>query len=248
MSDLPPMVIITGTNGGLGSAMVARFRAEGVAVLGIDKHPDRHGLDHFVRFDIGLLAVQDSQSRLLAAAMEPHLSRHRLVGLINNAAVQLLGSLDELTLADFTESIGVNLTGPLMLTKLVSARLAAQRGTVLNIGSIHARLTKPRFVSYATSKAALLGLTQALSVDQGTRLRVVALLPAAVETEMLLAGFAQDPASLERLREFHPSGAIGTVEEVARLCHHLVRESYPFLHGAVIDMTGGIVHRLHDPV
>jgi NAD(P)-dependent dehydrogenase (short-subunit alcohol dehydrogenase family) len=59
-------------------------------------------------------------------------------------------------LADFQQSIDVNVTAPLLLIQMFQESLATANGSVVNIGSIHSSLTKPTFVSYATSKAALL--------------------------------------------------------------------------------------------
>jgi NAD(P)-dependent dehydrogenase (short-subunit alcohol dehydrogenase family) len=58
-------------------------------------------------------------------------------------------------------------------------------GSVINISSIHARLTKKDFVAYDNSKAAISGMTRAMAVDLGPRVRVNSIEPAAIETDML---------------------------------------------------------------
>jgi NAD(P)-dependent dehydrogenase (short-subunit alcohol dehydrogenase family) len=240
-------VVVTGVAGGLGSALAAAFADRGVQVVGIDRVAPQDGGGPAVRFDLGRLVRDEAAAGQLGALLAPHLDGRRLVGLVNNAAVQHLGGLDELTAAEVADSLAVNVAAPLLLTKLLAPRLEVAGGTVLNVGSVHARLTKPRFVAYATSKAALVGLTQSLAVDQGGRLRVLALLPAAVDTDMLRAGFADDPGGMARLAAHHPSGTVATPEEVARVAAGLVCDPSPALHGACIDLGGGIAHRLHDP-
>jgi NAD(P)-dependent dehydrogenase (short-subunit alcohol dehydrogenase family) len=121
------------------------------------------------------------------------------------------------------------------------------KGCVINISSIHARLTKPNFVAYATSKAALSGMTRAMAVDLGGRVRVNAIEPAAISTDMLKAGFKDHPEQYAALEQCHPLGRIGTPEEVAALALSIVDGELRFLHGACVGMDGGISARLHDP-
>src|SRR3546814_10911451 len=74
------------------------------------------------------------------------------MALVNNAAVQRLAKTSAVTMADWDESITVNLTAPMRLSQALLPELAANDGIILNIGSVHARATKKEFVSYATSK------------------------------------------------------------------------------------------------
>ncbi len=73
------------------------------------------------------------------------------------------------------------------------------------------------FISYATSKAALGGLTQSLAVDCGEDIRVNMIEPAAIATPMLLEGFVDNPEAREGLEEYHPVGRLGLPVEVAEL-------------------------------
>lgn len=117
---------------------------------------------------------------------------------------------------------------------------------MINISSIYARLTKANFVAYASSKAALSGMTRAMAVDLGGRVRVNAIEPAAIVTDMLKAGFAGAPERFAQLQDCHPQGRIGSPEEVAALAAAIASGELRFLHGACIAMEGGS-GRLHDP-
>ena len=134
-----------------------------------------------------------------------------------------------------------------MMVQTFLSRLEEARGAVVNIGSIHATQTKPRFVAYSTSKAAIAGLTRALAVDLGGRLRVNAIHPAAIRTPMLEAGFAGQSEDRRLLDTFHPAGRIGEPEEVARLAVFLASESSGFLTGSCFGLDGALSARLHDP-
>ena len=133
------------------------------------------------------------------------------------------------------------------MTKLLLPELEATKGSIINISSIHATLTKSNFVAYATSKAALSGLTRSMAVDLGSRVRVNAIEPAAIETQMLIAGFNDNPAQLEKLKHCHPAGKIGQVDELAKLAIAIASDGMSFLHGTCVPFDGGIRSRLFDP-
>jgi NAD(P)-dependent dehydrogenase (short-subunit alcohol dehydrogenase family) len=141
----------------------------------------------------------------------------------------------------------VNLISPFLLTQGFLSELENASGSVVNIASIHAQLTKPRFSAYSTSKSALVGLTRALAIELGGRVRVNAIAPAAISTPMLEAGFADDYESLKKLATCHPSGMIGTPEDVARAALYFAETKSMFLNGAILGIDGGIGSRLHDP-
>jgi NAD(P)-dependent dehydrogenase (short-subunit alcohol dehydrogenase family) len=91
-------------------------------------------------------------------------------------------------------------------------------------------------------------MTRAMAVDLGSRIRVNAIEPAAIETDMLKAGFTEQPEKFAELQACHPQGRIGKPEEVAALALSVASGELRFLHGACIGMDGGISGRLHDPI
>ncbi len=232
-------VLITGVLGGIGSALARAFRANKYYVYGLDvREKSETHCDRFIRFDINQF-VTDVDYRIRFTQLFDELIP-RLDVLINNAAVQMLDHLEDIKLEDWQESLNVNLTGPMLLSKLFLDRLEESQGCIINIGSIHHQLTKPRFVTYATTKSALIGLTRALAVDLEGRVRVNAISPAAIETEMLRAGFEDDPDAIEKLRRIHPVQRIGYPDDVAKLALFLASENTGFIHGANLQLDGGI--------
>src|SRR3546814_2586377 len=99
---------------------------------------------------------------------------------------------------------------------------------------------KPAFVAYATSKAALSGMTRAMAVELGSRIRVNAIEPAAIDTPMLRAGFEGSSEGYERLRNFHPAKVIGNAYDLGSLARAIIEVPSVFLNGAVIGFDGGI--------
>ena len=137
---------------------------------------------------------------------------------------------------------------PFFLSQAFLSDLERNEGAIVNISSIHEKLTKPEFIAYATSKAALSGLTRTMAVDLGARIRVNAICPAAISTPMLKAGFEGRPDAFSELENAHPSGRIGAPEEVAKVAHWLVVDAPNFLTGSCLGLDGGISGRLHDPI
>jgi gluconate 5-dehydrogenase len=238
-------VLITGVSGGIGKILSRMFREHNYYVYGVDLREDYQlPCDRFIQFDIDRY-VREADYRVRFTALFAELMP-RLDVLINNAAVQKLDTLEQIKLDDWQETLNVNLTGPMLLSKLFLKRLEESRGAIINIGSIHHEQTKARFVSYATSKSALVGLTRALAVDLGGRVRVNCISPAAIETPMLRAGFNNSDKALDELRAIHPVGRIGQPEDVAKLALFLAEDENGFINGANISLDGGIASVLKD--
>jgi NAD(P)-dependent dehydrogenase (short-subunit alcohol dehydrogenase family) len=241
-------VIVTGSNGGIGTAICNHLKQKNYSIIGVDKYSDCNNLDEFVNFDVGTLADCKKHRQQFFMQVSNCIKGTELVGLVNNAAIQILGSLEEVNVEDFSMSLNTNVIAPFVMTKLFLKQLESNNGSVVNIGSIHAKLTKPGFISYATSKTALLGLTQSIAVDCGSRIRVNAIQPAATATEMLLAGFEGKPDALSVLKKYHPTNSIANPIEIAKAVEFLISDSVPFANGTILDINGGIGSRLHDPV
>ena len=133
------------------------------------------------------------------------------------------------------------------MTQRLLPMLRAARGSVVNIVSIHARLTKAGFSLYAATKGGLEALTRALALELAPEVRVNAVAPAATDTPMLRAGFGKDVRGLRRLGEYHPLGRIATPQEVAQAALWLASDKASFVTGAVLDVDGGMGALLHDP-
>ena len=244
-----PSVLITGALGGIGRALCEEFHAHGFAVIALDRREGEVPCQHFVCADIALLATDASKREAFAGEIRSVLEKEnsQLKGLVNNAAVQILGGVDQLTIEAWQETLATNLLAPFFLVQALLPELEKARAAVVNISSIHEKLTKAGFVAYATSKTALSGLTRAMAVDLGARVKVNAICPAAIKTPMLAAGFEGRPEDFDALHQAHPGGRIGLPEEVAHLARYLIAEAPDFLNGSCLGLDGGIGGRLHDP-
>lgn len=244
-------VLITGSSGGLGAALVKAFQDDGWLTIGVDKDRAKGGVGKkgvFIDCDLASLVRDQHAREKLQNQVNKSAVDAPLTVIVNNAAVQLLRSVSALSAEDFAYTLDVNVAAPFALAKLFFPALEANNGCIINIGSVHAQATKPQFAAYATSKAALHGLTRALAVDLGARVRVNALAPAAIATDMLKAGFEGKPEALAALEKIHPSGRIASASEIARLALFLASKEADFINGATLYADGGVLSRLHDPL
>ena len=249
MSTQAKTVLITGANGGIGQSLVRAFAGSGYRVIGTDRDDAVRGLpcDEFIVVDVRQTVEDAEYAERSFRALRELCGNSGLDALINNAAVQILASVEDLTVSDWFATLNTNLVGPFFWVQALMPLLRKSQGSVVNISSIHAHQSKARFVAYATSKAALSAMTRNMAIEMGSDVRINAIEPAAVKTEMLLDGFRGQQERLDELNKIHPIGRIAEPDEVARIAVFLCSDSASFLQGSVISATGGIHGRLTDP-
>lgn len=247
-------VLLTGAAGGIGHALVGALQASGWRVIATDqRHPvaneERHQeAEAWIVQDLARLSMDELALKAFAAqVLQATSPQAPLQAIVHNAAVQYLGGFESLSQQDWSHTLAINLMAPVAISRALLPQLQRQHGSIVHIGSIHSQLTKPGFTAYATSKAALAGLTRAMAVELGGSVRVNAIEPAAIATPMLEAGFAETPDLKDQLEAFHPTGAIGSPADVARAVLFLLDPANSFLNGCVLPLGGGIHSRLHDP-
>ena len=242
--------LVTGASGSIGQAICKEFNDLGYQVLGLDL-PSVSKLKYCkasILADLEIMCRDVIYRRNVFDQIRKLLDSSYLNVLVNNAAVQIVKPSEALTSEDWHTTLDVNLLAPFLLTQFFLEDLTKTAGSVINIASIHAMLTKPKFVAYATSKAAVVGLTRSLSVELGHRVRVNAIAPAAICTPMLSQSFSEQEEAFRQLSQMHPIGRIGTPEEVAKAALFLASDQANFITGTTLELDGGISHRLHDPV
>ncbi len=242
------VVLITGVLGGIGLATAATFRADGWHVVGVDVAEPPAGTspetDRLLQSDI---ADPEAVTALIEGIAA---EEGRLDALINNAAVQICKPFEETTLEDWDRLMSVNLRAPFWCIRQALELLrSGPGGSVVNVSSVHAVATSQEIAAYASSKGALAALTRALAVElAGEGIRINAVLPGAVDTPMLRAGFARghlEGANLEdQLREFydrHRIGRIARPEEIAQAILFLAdNRRAAFITGESLVVDGGV--------
>ena len=243
-------VIITGISGAIGLSLASNFQKKGYSVIGIDIEKPKiiKYINNFILFNLTNIIDNDIESKILKTKIIKIIGNNILEIIINNAAIQIIKSIDKITTHDFLSTLKVNTLAPFFLVQMFQKNLNLSNGSVINISSIHSKLTKSNFIVYSTSKAALTGLTKAMSIELGSKIRINAVEPAAIDTKMLKDGFFNNKKGFQLLKKLHPTGKIGIPEDIATLCLFLASKEARFINGSIISLDGGISNCLKDPV
>jgi len=240
-------ILVTGSNGAIGQEICKHYADNGWWVIGSDISKGSRGSTNiYISIDLNRLCIDEAYRNLTIGHIVNE-CEGGLDVLINNAAVQIISSVKELSFSNWQKTINVNLNSVFLLIKGLLQKLEKKKGCVINVASIHATLTKSNFSAYSTSKAGLVGLTKSLAVELGTNVRINAICPAAIATPMLFEGFVNTTNGLEKLIECHPTSSIGNVKDVLYAVLFLADSNNAFLNGTILQLDGGISSKLHDP-
>jgi 3(or 17)beta-hydroxysteroid dehydrogenase len=235
------VVIVTGAASGIGKQDAMLLAGEGARVVITDLNEDggrslAREIDNdtmFVRHDI---SSEDNWKAVMAATLDRF---GRLDGLVNNAGVLVMGSIEDATLEQWQRVHRVNADGYFLGCKYgVAAMKASGGGSIVNMSSVAAE-GLPFAVSYSGSKASVAALTHSVAVhckSSGYRIRCNSIHPDGVLTPMTLpllghpnparVGYGTDPTS----RFCDP-------RDVANLVLFLISDESRFISGAQIRIT-----------
>ena len=245
------IVLITGAGGGIGRATVDLFASKGWHVIGVDRNPYGEGFPTDGAFIQADVSHPESLERLFAQVKGNTQTLHALV---NNAAVQVAKPLVETTIEEWDEVLASNLRSAFIFAKLAYPLFkAASEGAIVNVSSVHAVQTSANIAAYAASKGGLLALTRAMAIEFAPdNIRVNTVLPGAVDTPMLRAGFNRGhlgtgdiQSRLDNLARKTVNGRIGQPAEIASAIYFLADNSQSsFMTGQAMIVDGGATARL----
>lgn len=176
--------LVTGAAGGVGRATIELLAGEGAAVVGLDLNP---GED--------VLACDVSDETSVRAAVTT--AAQRLGGLdvvVNVAGVDQFRRFEDLDLAVWQRHLGVNLTGPMLVSHAALPYLRESRGNIVTISSIAGLRAQPYQAAYCASKAGVIQLMKSLALELAADgIRVNTICPGGVETELPTRAAAEHP-------------------------------------------------------
>lgn len=239
------VVFVTGAGGGMGTAISARFAAEGAQVVVADVN--EAGANDTVAQITGnggqaIPSVFDlTDAEACQAAVGEVSSRFgRIDVLVNNAGINRRGPLLELSEDDWRATFAVNLDSMFHMCRAVLPMMIDQGGgAIVNTASQWGLHPAPGHIAYNTSKAAVAMFTQCLARDYASSgVRVNGIAPGEVRTPMLESNLARTGRSLDDLNALVPFGRIGEPEEIAALVAFLASDEAAYLCGTVVEITG----------
>ena len=248
MSFSGQVALVTGAANGIGRATAQAFASEGLKVVvsdvdvtggeqTVDLIRQAGGEALFVRCDVSRDAEVQA---LMTSVIEAY---GRLDYAFNNAGIEIeKGRLNEGSEAEFDAIMGVNVKGVWLCMKYQLPLLMAQGGgAIVNTASVAGLGAAPKMSIYSASKHAVIGLTKSAAIEFAKKkVRVNAVCPAVIDTDMFRRAYEADPKKGEFAAAMHPVGRIGKVEEVAAAVLYLCSDDAAFTTGQALAIDGGV--------
>ena len=240
--------LITGGSGGIGSATVRRFAAEGASVVcaDLDTARGRQLVDElelrgaratFVRCDV---SVPDE----VTAAVQTCVDRYgRIDVLFNNAASTTGGYVADLEIEGFEHSLKVMLHAALYGMKAAIPHMIRQGGgSIISTASVYGLVGGVANAPYCTAKAGLINLSRTAAVEYGRKkIRVNTICPGVVDTPMMETVLSLGLKTREELANQHALGRVVAPEEVADLALFLASDESSAITGQAIVIDAGLL-------
>jgi NAD(P)-dependent dehydrogenase (short-subunit alcohol dehydrogenase family) len=240
--------LITGALGDQGRAACERFCEEGATVVATDvvergaaEFTDKlvsagHRFE-FHRADISLSADVNSLARTVKET-------HRHIDVVyNNAGVMVVSPITEITDEEWDRAVGVNLTGPFLVTRAFVPLMKGRTGcSIVNVSSMGGFRVYPTQVPYGATKAGLLQMTKSTAVELAPDIRVNAICPGVIDTQMARGYADASPdraAVIAALEAGIPLGRMGSPDEVVNIGVWLASDQAAYVTGAIIVADGG---------
>jgi len=243
------VMIVSGGASGLGLAAAEKFAKNGYNIVLIDINEEKGkkaeekikgmGVDAiFCKCDIS------NNEEVQKAAKVTKEKFGRADVLINNAGLEVRGSILQCDEDDWDRLYDINLKGIYYMSKaFVPVMLEQGKGAVVNTGSILGYRTVGERAAYSSSKGAIDTLTRSMAFDlAANNIRVNCVVPGAIDTPLLRGSIndSPDPAETEKfLGSKSVFGRMGTSEEVANVMYFLASDEASFVTGAAYFVDGG---------
>ena len=237
-------IFVTGGAKGIGEAIVRDCLAEGAKVSFVDidvKNGEKLAaeLGSSVKF---VKASVASFAELSKAFSEVTAVFGEVTGVVNNAGVNSHADPVTMTDQEWEDFFAIDMKPVWLTAKLaLPAMRKAGKGSIVNIGSIHGKLTYPGFFPYGAAKSAVLGLTRNLALDEGKHeIRVNTVSPGYILTDLTKGWLSAEDGRTERANSIQPLGRMGQPVEVAKVVTFLLSDKATYISGSDWAVDGGL--------
>jgi NAD(P)-dependent dehydrogenase (short-subunit alcohol dehydrogenase family) len=240
------IVLVTGGTSGIGKTTAIAFADAGARVV-LTGRREKEGLEVVAEIKktggtAAYIRTDVAKEADVVKAVDFVLSTHgHLDVAFNNAGVEIVGPLDQVTEEQYRRTFDINVWGVLNAMKHeVAAMLKSGGGSIVNVSSIAGHIGLAQASIYVATKHAVEGLTKAIAVEfakQGIRVNAVA--PGAIDTEMVDRFAGKEGDVRNWLISQHPVGRLGSAEEIAAAVLYLTSDAAKFTTGTILAVDGG---------
>jgi NAD(P)-dependent dehydrogenase (short-subunit alcohol dehydrogenase family) len=234
--------LVTGSSRGIGLAVARAMAAAGAKVVLNSRDPGaaRAAAEQVGNGAVGLAADLGSPAGaagLVEGALE---ALGSIDILVNNAGIAMAAESIELSAADWQRTIDVDLSAVFYCAQ-AAGRHMLQRGSgaIVNISSVQAFTPLARRVAYAASKAGVIGVTKALAVEWAPAVRVNAVAPGYVATQMVEELVQAGRVNAEAIAARTPMRRMAQPEEIAAAVVFLASDAAGYITGETLMVDGG---------
>ncbi|CAB4553576.1 MAG: SDR family oxidoreductase [Actinobacteria bacterium] len=240
-------IFVTGGAKGIGEAIVRDAANEGASVSFVDiDSVSGEKLVSELNSDgkkVAFLKADVASFDQLQSAFNQSVTKFgEVTGVVNNAGVN--SHADPVTMTDkqWDDFFAIDMKPVWLTAKLaLPAMRKAKHGSIVNICSIHGRLTYPGFFPYGAAKSAVLGLTRNLALDEGKHeIRVNAVSPGYILTDLTKTWLSGESGRLDRANSIQPLGRMGEPFEVAKVVTFLLSDKSTYVSGSDWAVDGGL--------
>lgn len=249
------VALVTGGALGIGRGIVEEFAAAGAAVAIADVNADAaRGLAAELERagDRAIATIGDVASAVDADRMvaETIAAFGRLDVLINNAGIhpaEWYFRVEDMPEDAWDRILDVNLKGIFLMSKAAIPQIRlVGGGAIVNIASVQGLQSAPMVPSYAASKGGVLSLTRQMALDYAREnIRVVAVCPGTIDTDMSRAGARAEGGDIEAavraMAARHPLGRVGQPRDIAHAVLFLASDRASFITGEYLNVDGGLM-------
>lgn len=239
------VAVVTGSSRGIGAGIAEYLlKKDFIVYITYFKEEDQANNHFGVKNDAKIVHLdvtsEDSIKKLFAKISE---EKGGLDLLVNNAAIEIPGTTEDISLKDWTKIIEVKLTGAFLCTKYATPVLRKRkRSTIVNITSALSHKGAPRYPAHAAAEAGLISYTKTCAVDlarYGIRTHMVS--PTTTRTGMWkdIGGFENDEL-WKKFAEKNPLKRVTTPIDVGKAVYLLTTDEAEYLNGNEIFVNGGV--------
>ena len=242
------VVIVTGASSGIGRATALLFARNGANVIAVGRNQkelgglreDSQGGEGSVKVHLSDIREHSQVERMINDTVQ---NFGQIDVLVNSAGIIMNGTIENTTLDDWDKMFDINLRSLFFMTQKCIPHLEKSKGNIVNVSSVAGTRAFPNVLAYCVSKAGVDQLTRCAALELAPKgIRVNAVNPGVVVTDIHKRGGMTEEAYeafLERSKQTHPIGRVGSAREVAELILYLASERASWITGATYSIDGG---------